>query len=247
MSVFVSNTATHLAQQHWNETALFVSEEKRYGIYPWLPKAAEFKEHRGEHVLEIGCGTGCDLLQFAKNGAFATGVDITDKHLELAKQRLNGLTTILKADGAVLPFPAECFDYAYSHGVIHHSDHPRTIVREIFRVLKPEGRFNIQLYAAHSLNLLLKKAKYPLDWRLHIENSTSPVHLDFYSRQAVFDLVAPAREVRVRKFHCTIPLIPSRITHKLAAWLGYYVVVTGKKPAQLTIFKTGDVAIAKQG
>src|SRR5208282_6660125 len=118
----MSTAATHLAQRHWNETPLFVSEQERYRIYPWLPKAAEFEEHRGERVLEIGCGTGCDLLQFARNGAFATGVDITDKHLELAVQRVNGQATVLKADGAFLPFPNESFDYVYSHGVIHHSD-----------------------------------------------------------------------------------------------------------------------------
>ena len=227
------SSAGQLAQQHWNETPLFVSEEKRYGMYPWLPKAAEFKGHRGEHVLEIGCGTGCDLLQFARNGALATGVDITDKHLELAKQRVNGQATVLRADGAFLPFPPESFDYVYSHGVIHHSDRPRLIVEEIFRVLKPEGWFNIQLYADKSYNLWQAKRQFPNDWRLRIENSIAPVHIDFYSPKDAAALVRPARHVHVRKFHCAATVRGKDVSwfsQRFARLLGYYVVVTGKKP-----------------
>src|ERR1700733_4704158 len=72
--------AAQLAQDHWNETPLFLSEQERYSTYPWLYDVAEFREHAGEKVLEIGCGTGADLLQFAKHGAIATGVDLTEKH-----------------------------------------------------------------------------------------------------------------------------------------------------------------------
>src|SRR5215471_2811604 len=77
-----------LARAHWNERPLFLSQEERYRIYPWLYEAAEFCHHRGERVLEVGCGTGVDLLQFARNGAIATGVDITDEHLRLARERV---------------------------------------------------------------------------------------------------------------------------------------------------------------
>lgn len=226
--------ASELAQQHWNETPLFISAEKRYSIYPWLPAAAEFAQHRGERVLEIGCGTGCDLQQFAKHGAQVFGVDITEKHVELAKERLQGMGTVMLAEGANLPFPDGFFDYVYSHGVIHHSDHPREIIEEMFRVLKPEGRFNIQLYAAHSYNLWRAKSKFPDDWMRRIENSTAPVHIDFYSNQAARELVAPARDVKVRKIHCSVSLKGldlSRLFQPFGRWLGYYVVVTGRKPA----------------
>jgi ubiquinone/menaquinone biosynthesis C-methylase UbiE len=232
-SVSMSTPAAQLAQQHWNETPLFLSESERYGIYPWLPRAAEFSEHRGERVLEIGCGTGCDLLQFARNGAHAVGVDITDQHLELARQRVIGEATVLKADGANLPFPAESFDYIYSHGVIHHSDRPRAIVEEIFRVLKPDGRFNIQLYAAHSYNLWHCKRESPNDWRIRIENSIAAVHIDFYSARAARDLVASARQVRVRKRHCWASVRGhdiSWLSQRFGWLLGYYVIVTGKRP-----------------
>src|SRR6267142_4219094 len=105
------STAGELAQRHWNETPLYLKESERYSVYPWLYEAAEFRKHAGERVLEIGCGTGCDLLQFAKHGAIATGIDITDRHLELAANRLEGRAQLLKADARKLPFPDGSFDY----------------------------------------------------------------------------------------------------------------------------------------
>src|SRR3989442_3882126 len=81
-------TAQELAIEHWNNTPLFLAEEERYSIYPWLYEVAEFRKHRGHSVLEVGCGTGCDLLQFAKHGAHAFGIDVTPDHIRLARQRL---------------------------------------------------------------------------------------------------------------------------------------------------------------
>ncbi len=47
--------AAQLAQDHWNETPLFLTEQERYSLYPWLYEVAEFKKHAGDKVLEIGC------------------------------------------------------------------------------------------------------------------------------------------------------------------------------------------------
>jgi SAM-dependent methyltransferase len=139
--------AAQLAQSHWNETPLFLTEEQRYSTYPWLYDAAEFRKHEGEKVLEIGCGTGADLLQFAKHGAIATGVDLTARHVDLARKRVGGLAIVHQADMRHLPFEDESFDYVYSHGVLHHSDEPENVVREMFRVLRPGGLFNVHVYA----------------------------------------------------------------------------------------------------
>lgn len=118
----MTTSASELAQRHWNETPLnLVEEAQRYADYPWLYEATEFRNHAGERLLEIGRGTGCDLLQFAKNGAIATGVDITERHLELARDRVPGLATVQYASACQLPFSNASFDYVYSHGVIHHN------------------------------------------------------------------------------------------------------------------------------
>jgi ubiquinone/menaquinone biosynthesis C-methylase UbiE len=212
--------STELAKRHWNRTPLFISEEQRYSIYPWLYDAAEFRNHGGERVLEIGCGTGCDLLQFAKHGAHAYGIDITERHITLAKQRCGTMVSVCYGDARFIPFRPATFDYVYSHGVVHHSDQPEAIVAEIFRVLKPGGRYNVQVYSLvsyHSLYLFLKFGK---DWKLHIENSTDPVHIDLYTIGGIKQLF---RGCSVKKFY--FPRIPV-----LAPYLGWYLVVTGAKP-----------------
>ena len=157
--------AAQLAQTHWNETPLFLTEEERYSTYPWLYEAAEFRRHQGDKVLEVGCGTGSDLLQFAKHGALATGIDLTTKHVELARRRVGDLAVVYEADARHLPFEDESFDYVYSHGVLHHSDEPEQIVREMFRVLRPGGRFNVHVYALWSYVTLRGVLRYGREWK----------------------------------------------------------------------------------
>jgi len=213
-------TARELAIQHWNVTPLLVPEDTRYSVYPWLYEAAEFRRHQGEDVLEIGCGAGCDLLQFARHGARAVGVDVTPEHLRLARERVAGQAEVREGDATALPFPDHSFDYVYSHGVLHHIDQPRRVVEEIFRVLRPDGRFNVQVYAFWSLAHLAYRLKHGRHWKLHVENSRDPVHIELYSARQLRRLFAPA-ELMIRKYGC----------HYLqqAGWLlGWMLVAKGE-------------------
>jgi SAM-dependent methyltransferase len=212
--------AAELAQSHWNETPLFLTEEVRYSIYPWLYEAAEFKKHQGDKVLEVGCGTGADLLQFAKHGALATGVDLTTNHVELARNRVGKLAVVHQADARHLPFEDESFDYVYSHGVLHHCDEPGQVVREIFRVLRPGGRFNVHVYALWSYITFLKVLRYGSKWKLHVENSETPVHIDLYTGRKLRGLFGP--DISIEKYHCE----PSQF---LSPLLGWFLVAKGQK------------------
>jgi SAM-dependent methyltransferase len=212
--------AAELAQSHWNETPLFLTEEERYSTYPWLYNAAEFTKHPGEKILEVGCGTGADLLQFAKHGALATGVDLTTKHVELARIRVGKLAVVHKADARHLPFENESFDYVYSHGVLHHCDEPEQVVREIFRVLRPGGRFNVHVYALWSYITLRGFFRYGRKWKRHIENSEAPVHIDLYTERKLRRLLGP--HISIEKYECK----PFKF---LAPWFGWFLVVKGQK------------------
>jgi SAM-dependent methyltransferase len=215
-------SASQLAQQHWNETPMYLEESERYSGYPWLYEAAEFRSHAGDSVLEIGCGTGCDLLQFAKYGAVATGIDITERHLDLAQRRLNGGARLFKADGRDLPFPDNSFDYVYSHGVIHHSDEPERIATEILRVLRHGGRFNVHVYAWWSLFHLHRRLKYGREWKLHIENSTAPVYIRLYTARELRALF-PGVPLQVNKYEF-------RRWQPLGRWVGFFLTASGAKP-----------------
>ncbi len=216
------STAARQAIEHWNHTPLNTPEEVRYHVYPWLYEAAEFRSHRGERVLEVGCGAGCDLLQFVRHGAIATGIDITPGHLRLASQRLGNRARLCLADATSIPFEQGAFDYVYSHGVVHHIPDARRAIQEILRVLRPGGRFNIQLYAFWSLSHLQYRLRWKRTWKLHVENSIKPVHLDLYTGRKVRNLLSPvAVEIRKYEFHCA---------QMLSKWLGWFIVAKGSKP-----------------
>jgi ubiquinone/menaquinone biosynthesis C-methylase UbiE len=135
--------------------------ERRYGGREWhLPIVAKFDSFRGKEVLEIGCGIATDGLEFAKNGAHYSGVDLTPHSVELAKERfgLFGVSGHFESANAEerLPFADESFDHVYSFGVIHHSPAPEKIVREIHRVLKKGGSFTVMLYNRSSINYYIE-------------------------------------------------------------------------------------------
>src|SRR5256714_5363606 len=130
-------------------------ERHRYQEYaPWMPEVMGFNVFAGQRLLEVGCGMGTDLLQFARGGAKVTGVDLTPRSIEISRHHLSlygqsGEFAI--ADCERLPFPDESFDVAYSNGVLHHTPDTAGAVREIHRVLRPGGQARVMLYHRGSL------------------------------------------------------------------------------------------------
>lgn len=132
-------------------------EDYRYRVEPFIHSVAQFTRHHGKEMLEIGVGAGTDHLQWARAGLHCHGVDLTDAAVAMTRERLAlyGLSSDLRrADAEHLPFPDASFDLVYSWGVIHHSEHPELIVKEIHRVLRPGGMFVGMLYGRYSLKAL---------------------------------------------------------------------------------------------
>src|SRR5580693_6865417 len=65
-------------------------EDYRYNVFgQWMKRDLPFSDYNGKRLLEIGCGTGTDLLQFARAGANVTGVDLTPRSIEIARRRFS--------------------------------------------------------------------------------------------------------------------------------------------------------------
>jgi SAM-dependent methyltransferase len=114
----------------------------------------DYSTHRGRRVLEVGCGMGCMAMNWARQGAQVTAVDLNPVAVEQTRRRfeLFGLSgEIREADGGRLPFDDNTFDYVYSWGVLHHSPDLRGSIAELHRVLRPGGRAGVMLYNRESL------------------------------------------------------------------------------------------------
>jgi len=104
----------------------------------------------GEIVLDLGSGGGIDVLLSARRvapGGKAYGLDMTDDMLELARenQRTSGITNVefLKGEIESIPLPANSVDVVISNCVINLSANKDRVLQEVFRVLKPGGRFAV--------------------------------------------------------------------------------------------------------
>ncbi len=107
----------------------------------------------GEHILEIGFGTGNALLSLAKDvgdRGSVTGIDISEGMLRIAEQKLQkadlGARVKLDCgDGAHLPYDASEFDAVFMSFTLELFDTPEipSVLGECRRVLRPEGRMAV--------------------------------------------------------------------------------------------------------
>lgn len=128
-------------------------EKRKYFVEPHIPAFAEFERWRGKRVLEIGCGIGTEAVNFARHGAELTIIELSEKSLEITKQRfaVYGLTAEFILGNAEeldrLLRPEQRFDLIWSFGVIHHSPHPEQILKQCDNFLAENGQVRMMVYA----------------------------------------------------------------------------------------------------
>ncbi len=105
----------------------------------------------GDSVLEVGCGTGVvlrDVAAIVGRRGKVVGVDASRTILATARTLCRGTpggrVTLRLADGAKLPFGAGRFDAALAITVILHVADPDSVVREMARVVRRDGRVGVQ-------------------------------------------------------------------------------------------------------
>lgn len=111
-----------------------------------LAVAEQIEQLNAQKVLEVGCGKGfnsCFLAQKYPQIQF-TGVDLTPKHLQIAKRKAqkNNISNLSLEFGNFnqLDVPDQSFDVVFGIECLCYANYPEVLLGELFRVLRPGGR-----------------------------------------------------------------------------------------------------------
>lgn len=231
-------------------------ERHRYKEYaPWMPRVMGFSAFAGHRLLEVGCGMGTDLLQFARGGAQVTGVDLTPRSIDISRHHLKLYDRdgdFALTDAEKLPFADESFDVAYSNGVLHHTPDTAEAVREIHRVLRPGGLARVMLYHRNSwyywFEIILHRgllrgqllrgqtAEEIMSRYVEVNEGESRPLVKVYSRRQARELFSMFREVKteVRQltrgdFFVLGRLLPQSVVNALSHSIGWNVIISARK------------------
>jgi SAM-dependent methyltransferase len=94
---------------------------------------------RGLRLLNVGCGTGGFSEAAAGAGALTWGVDLDREAVAIARDRLPR-GGVAHAAAEALPFRSGSFDVVYCVSTLEHVRDARRALREMARVLRPEGK-----------------------------------------------------------------------------------------------------------
>lgn len=237
----------------------FDALRERFDCEPyWLSNVIHDYDHgQGKRVLDVGCGNGYVLAQYARHGAHVHGIDLTEAALRLSRQRfeLAGLDGDFQlTDGESIPHADASFDIVCAMGVLHHVADPRPMVAEMLRVLKPGGQVIMMLYHRYSWRnlviiplLALLHPKYRGRSLQGVRNATDGLDCPLakvYSRRQARELLHDfeghrfqVNQLAWRDLFARSPLTrwlervhPDLTSSFLARWLGWNLYITASKP-----------------
>lgn len=125
--------------------------------WPWdavvtfLAQAEQFLGTNELRVLEVGCGTGSNLLAAKGRGHSVAGIDVSKTAIATARERLgiSSETDLHVGDFTLLPWLDSSFDIVIDRGALYCAtpDQLRDAVVEITRVLERGGLFYFNPYS----------------------------------------------------------------------------------------------------
>lgn len=144
----------------WWETGFFKKEvgDFLFSDERWenAPSEVNFMEEMlelepGDKILDLCCGVGRHAIYFAQDGFNVMGLDLSKVYLDIAAKKAAKLgvdVEWLKADMREIPFENE-FDGIVnvftSFGYFHDQDENQKVLDNVYKALKPGGRFLIEL------------------------------------------------------------------------------------------------------
>ncbi|HNO70482.1 MAG TPA: class I SAM-dependent methyltransferase [Bacteroidia bacterium] len=117
------------------------------------------------NVLDVGCGSGRNLIYFLQNGFNVFAIDHNEesiKNVKALSQKLapaNSVENILVASAEDIPFSNSSFDLVISSAVLHFANNKtqfEAMLNSMWRVLKPNGFLFVRLASSIGIETLIK-------------------------------------------------------------------------------------------
>jgi ubiquinone/menaquinone biosynthesis C-methylase UbiE len=135
----VQNLFRRLLFQYW----YFGQPKWDTGVSP--PELLDFiHEHKPGRAIDIGCGTGTNVVTLARSGWQVTGLDFAPRAIQLAKQKVNDARAgaeLLISDATNMRGISGPFDLALDIGCFHgiSKDRQSKYLEQLNRILAPNG------------------------------------------------------------------------------------------------------------
>ena len=156
-------------------------------------------------MLDIGCGAGLFISEMRDKGWNVHGVELDSQAAALGRRQ--GLD-IFPGTLSDAHFPAANFDYVRSNHSFEHIHNPREVLREIHRIIRPDGRLFIGVPNLAGL--------MPRMWGTYWWYLGAPVHTFGYTPASLSRLLAEEGfQVEAVNYNSTFP----GIIGSLQIWL----------------------------
>jgi len=133
-----------MSEKHYNinyleDTGLFLKNLKLHSYHP-------FRDMRGP-ILDLGCGTGLDVIKMSENFNFSKVVGIDHDPIMLKKGmsecKNNSNIEFICSESDNIPFDDGFFEGIRAERLIQHLKNPEKTIKEVFRAIMPGHPFAI--------------------------------------------------------------------------------------------------------
>ena len=233
-----------LSIEYFNEV-----KKKRYFVEPHIPKFANFKNYKEKNVLEIGCGIGTDGVEFIKNGANYTGIELSKNSLDIFRERIKILklsdkkSNLIESNVESLSvLPKINYDLIYSYGVIHHTPNMKKAFNEIYKLANKKTLIKVMLYAKNSYkNFMLDITNYryeaqkgcPVVYKIDRNDLEELIKNKFKIMELSQDFIFPYQirpyKKNIYKKIKHLAYMPPKVFDRLSKKIGEHMLISLKK------------------
>lgn len=93
---------------------------------------------KNKKILELGCSDAMTSVALKNKGYQVTALDLIDQRLAPAK---NADIPFIKSTAENIPLETQSLDFVFSYNSLEHFTDPQKVLKEIHRILKPNGYF----------------------------------------------------------------------------------------------------------